>query len=1048
MVKIYTIRDFLLYFIKNEYIERANIIANTVPHIESLHTDFILSIVERNKYIKAMNDAMKNLNTIFDNRMKLLDKNYVGIQSNNNENYKNIKLQKITNMDIELSKCFKFELKAMKIDVIYKMSKTLYVDDFNKICPNDFKLFDYDMKKILMQIGTKSISSIVNYYYNNVIQIDNNTNMIVGLLDNLFVPVCMEYKNELSMENKCKLTQCKKYIEKYEMLLDNYYKFELNCGFKMTIYGYIKTDCINSIVNMSFCYANSYNEYVNSHFYTIQSYNNSKSLNDIPDSFKNEYIANMNIGEIIAHTEQTYIDAIMHDYKLFKKYTSTTNFKLLFEEFMRVNVLTKYKIIKYLLIGQNAENAGLLFGLVKESKTGSFVIADIIYKHLNHTLQLKLFKTNTTLKEEIEKIDNLNIDDVDMKKQICANCNMPNYVKKYTYDKIAEMKAGNSEYHKQLLYVKTLMDYPWTNQKESNDQSDIFYGHTNNIKKCKEIMETTYKTLCDNVYGHNNCKDALVEMLGKWLTNPHSSGKAIGLIGPPGVGKTLIAKELGNALNMPCVKINLGGMSDGAILSGHSITYSGAVPGLIVKKMIEAGKSRCIIVFDELDKTSFHHGRNEIFDILIHLIDSTTKEFYDNFFQDIAFTKEKVIFFFLFNDKSKIDPILLDRMETIEVGAYSTEDKINIVNDHLINKIKNDIGLTNMNIAINDEDIIYLIENFTYEAGVRDIERKIDKLLLKLNKDRIFETGPFCPTLQNKIKNKKNTNIANITNITNIVISKDLIDKYLEKPNILIKQIGIISEVGVINGLYATSVNGGILQILMYKRFAGNNDKFLLKLTGQQGNVMKESVEFAFTIALNMLNNDIVTDFFDKYRYGLHIHLADACKKDGPSAGGAFTICFLSIILNKRIKNTIGLTGEIDKNGDLSAIGGLNYKLPGAKKAGVKLVFVPMENEKDIEKIMKTQKTLFDDNFKYMLVSNIKQVMDMALIDHDDQITDNCTYEQLFNYENYCNNNANIKIKTLSKINVISSSESIDKLSQSVDECTNMESSISSYSLE
>jgi ATP-dependent Lon protease len=207
----------------------------------------------------------------------------------------------------------------------------------------------------------------------------------------------------------------------------------------------------------------------------------------------------------------------------------------------------------------------------------------------------------------------MNIEDVDLKKQVMMNRSMPPKVKRCALEKLNEMKAGNSEYYKQLLYVKTLIDYPWT----GDNDGDIFALHKNDIKKCEEIMRQTQDNLNVKVYGHKETKETIVESLGKWLSNPKSLGKAIGLHGPPGVGKTLIAKALGDALGIPCVKINLGGMSDGAVLSGHSITYSGAVPGLIVKKMVEAGKPRCIVVFDELDKTSYHHGRNEIFDILI-----------------------------------------------------------------------------------------------------------------------------------------------------------------------------------------------------------------------------------------------------------------------------------------------------------------------------------------------------------------------------------------------------------------------------------------------
>jgi ATP-dependent Lon protease len=368
------------------------------------------------------------------------------------------------------------------------------------------------------------------------------------------------------------------------------------------------------------------------------------------------------------------------------------------------------------------------------------------------------------------------------------------------------------------------------------------------------------------------------------------------------------------------------------------------------------------------------------------------------------FDKEKVIFFFLFNDKSKIDPILLDRMEIIEVGAYTTEDKINIVDGFLLKKIKEDIGLTAMNITISNENIIYLIEYFTHEAGVRGIERKLDKILLKLNKDRIFGSGPFEGKPVSKID-----------------ISRELIDKYLVKPNILIKKIGAISEVGMVNALFATnSGDGGILPILVYKRETGNNSKFSLKLTGKQGKTMRESVEFAFTIATNLVKSEYLYKFFDECQCGLHVHLPDSCQKDGPSAGGMFAIVFISRILHKRIKKDISLTGELERNGCLSAIGGLEFKLPGAKKAGIRLVCIPEENRKDLEKVIENQKALFDDNFRYAIVTNIKEVLDMALIEDDVNETEkDITYEKLFDHTKYLqmNGKSEIYIKPNSKQN-------------------------------
>jgi ATP-dependent Lon protease len=290
-------------------------------------------------------------------------------------------------------------------------------------------------------------------------------------------------------------------------------------------------------------------------------------------------------------------------------------------------------------------------------------------------------------------------------------------------------------------------------------------------------------------------------------------------------------------------------------------------------------------------------------------------------------------------------------------------------------------------IDISNEALGYIVESFTYEAGVRDLKRKIEKIILKLNKDRIYKNGIFA---KGKVK-------------SHCLITKEIVDKYLTKPNILVKKVHTTNEVGVVNGLYATTSGmGGIIPILVYKHHMGKHGKFILKLTGKQGVVMKESVFYAFTIATNLIKNQYCDKFFNTYQSGLHIHTPDgATSKDGPSAGGAFLLAFISKILNKKIKHNVGMTGEIEINGNITAIGGLEYKLDGAKRAGINLVFVPKENEHDIEKIGLTNKTLFSDTFKYQLVDHISQIADMALLEDTADLTHDATYQKTFDSTKY-----------------------------------------------
>jgi endopeptidase La len=544
---------------------------------------------------------------------------------------------------------------------------------------------------------------------------------------------------------------------------------------------------------------------------------------------------------------------------------------------------------------------------------------------------------------------------------------MPNYVKKCVSEKIEEMKTGSSEYYKQLTYVKMLLNYPWPAENEHFYFAEL----KNDTARSREFLDSSKKILDDMVYGHEGCKSAIQEMIAKWLSNPKAAGKAIGLHGNPGIGKTLIAKGLGKALNIPFVQINLGGLDDGCVLCGHSYTYSAAQAGLIVKKMIEAGSSRCIMYFDELDKACKKHDVNEVYNILIHLTDpNTNQEFSDRFFQEINFPLDKVLFVFSYNSPELVDKILRDRLQEIEVKPYTLSDKLIITKQFLIKEICEGIGLNKDMFVIKDNVIEYLIENYTHESGVREIKRKIESLFLKLNIDKYYNRGPF--------------NGVDITSSSTIIaISIDIVNEYLKKPKINIRKIHSIPAIGIINGLYATTTGqGGLVPIMINPNFTG--ETFELRMTGSHGKVMKESVEYSYTTAINLVKKELRINFLENHKSGLHVHTPDgSTPKDGPSAGCAFTIAFISVILGKKIRHDCALTGEIEPTGKVSAIGGLHYKLIGAKKAGVKTVFVPQENEEDYQEIKDKSPILFDENFAVIIVDNVYDILKHIMIEDD-----------------------------------------------------------------
>ncbi len=980
-----SLKDFIFSYLQSEYKRYSQLITNTVLHIEKISDNNIINNNERIQYIKTISELIRELNDAYNNRLrkiqneKIIDDDNTVCDNKVSDTGKNIK----KNDELDMNILNLFGIKSNNINIETLENTIIDLLNYNKILNvnmyNDLYIRDFDsINKKLVKLG-----NIIGFF-----NLDDALNLIIGesykklfektkddifllyleILNNNFIPLSMSVKKTDITSNENILKSSLKNSE-YDSIIEGFAEIEIKIKNKKNIYsfdGYFIHEPINSLLRTSqICKNHIYNKKKE-----LENYIN--SLKYVNEKFKNIYLKNLNICEIISLDKTTLLKRIDDDYDKYSKY-SKMSFKNLMTEFNKEGnnfLRNMYNIIKLLLLGPDdcINIAGLLFGLTKDKKYGNGVIADIIYKNLNYTAQIKLRKSSVSIKNELEKLKAMSSDDVDLKKQVALCRNMPANIKKVALEKIDEMKSGSSEYFKQLTYVNVLVNFPWVGEDD-----DIFKNIGNDIEKSKEFLEKTKKTLDEKVFGHDECKGVMQELIGKWLTNPNSLGKAIGLVGPPGVGKTLIAKGLGDALGIPFVQINLGGLEDGCVLSGHSYTYSAAQPGLIIRKMVDAGKPRCVMFFDELDKACAKHGVNEIFNVLIHTTDpNTNSAFNDKFFQEITFPIHKVLFVFSYNDASKVDKILLDRMEKIEVKPYTVADKLVIVNNFLLKEISEGIGLEYGSVKLNNEDIEYIIESHTFEAGVRELKRKLETLFLKLNLDRIYKRNTF--------ENRENFSKENP-----ITLDRETINKYLMKPSLHIKGIHKHPDVGIINGLYATTNgSGGIIPILIYNNFVGSKEKFVLKITGSQGKVMKESVSFSFTTAMNLIKDSYRKKFLKEYANGLHVHTPDgATPKDGPSAGSAFTTAFISRILGKRIRNDIAMTGEIEMNGNITEIGGLAYKLMGAKKAGIKLVFVPKENEKDYIKIKESDDKLLTDGFEVKIVSHISEILEGALLEDD-----------------------------------------------------------------
>ncbi len=471
-------------------------------------------------------------------------------------------------------------------------------------------------------------------------------------------------------------------------------------------------------------------------------------------------------------------------------------------------------------------------------------------------------------------------------------------------------------------------------------------------------------TLDEAVYGHKEAKKQLERIIGQWI-NGDMNGVVLGIQGPPGTGKTTLCKKGlahclkdENGLPRPFAFLPLGGSSDGSTLEGHSYTYVGSTWGRIVDILIETKCMNPIIYIDELDKVSNTERGREIIGILTHLTDSSqNKEFNDKYFSGIKFDLSKALIVFSYNDSSLIDRILKDRILEIRTKPLTKTEKVEIVSNYLMPEITKNVGYNTTDIKINKDDTEYLVDNYTYEGGVRRLKEKLLEIVRELNLRRIRGDNKYSIPIN---------------------IHEDVIDDILDHNNKLLHyKTHTKSAVGIMNGLYATAVGiGGLTRVECFRTVCDR--KYELELTGQQGDVMKESVKVARTIATNLLPDSIKTKLKDEMEetgpFGLHVHCPEgATPKDGPSAGGVMTLTILSQLSNVPIKSNVAMTGEIDLNGTIRAIGGLHSKLQGARNAGCNLVLIPKDNEKDLNQVCDEVK--LGDDFKVMLVSNIYEAI-------------------------------------------------------------------------
>jgi ATP-dependent Lon protease len=591
-------------------------------------------------------------------------------------------------------------------------------------------------------------------------------------------------------------------------------------------------------------------------------------------------------------------------------------------------------------------------------KTLHFKLIDIL-NNLN-TTQINIDNYIKKIKEKKYNSHSLKKNSVAILKKICSIIGISNKGKKrFLIDSISNaLHISNSN---KLVYITTidLFNTIKENIKHIVDYIDVYHTQQS------AYLTNVTRLLNQNIYGLDEPKRQIKRVIAQWISGKNK-GHILGLEGPPGTGKTTLAKYgIGNCIQdsdhttRPFVFLPLGGSCNGSTIEGHNYTYVGSNWGKIVDSLMTTKCMNPIIYIDELDKVSKTEHGKEIIGILTHLTDSTqNEEFNDKYFSGIPIDLSKCLIIFSYNNADLVDKILLDRIHTIKVDPISLKDKIHITTLHLLPEIYSTVGIYDKDIILTDDIIEYIITTYTYEAGARKLKEKLYQIIREINLLILSNSGELPMT-----------------------ITKEFVDDIFKNNlKVIIKKINNKPKVGIVNGLYATSLGiGGITTIQIKKIYSKN--VLDLVLTGNQGDIMKESMKVSKTVSLNYISQYYKKIDIKKQEYGIHIHCPNGgTPKDGPSAGSGITLAIISFITKKKIRHDFAITGEIDLDGTVIQIGGLHSKLNGAKSAGVRTVLCPKMNQPDYENIIAKDPTLIDDTFKVIFIENIKDVVDLMLL--------------------------------------------------------------------
>lgn len=497
-------------------------------------------------------------------------------------------------------------------------------------------------------------------------------------------------------------------------------------------------------------------------------------------------------------------------------------------------------------------------------------------------------------------------------------------------DRFRGMPGGSQEANVLRNYIETLLELPWNKTSKDNQ----------NLKHAELVLEEDH-------YGLEKVKERVLEYLAVRTLTKQGLGPIICLVGPPGTGKTSIARSVARALNKKYVRISLGGVRDEAEIRGHRKTYVGAMPGRLVEGLKQAGVANPLMLLDEIDKVSSDY-KGDTSSALLEVLDGEQNLKFRDHYVEVPIDLSQVLFIATANTTQSIPGPLLDRMEVIEVNSYTENEKYHIARNYLVEKQLVRNGLRDKQVTISDGTLKKIIHNYTREAGVRNLERKIGDICRKVARE--------------SLENKKRS----------LRVTEANLEKYLGKEKISFDDANEEDEVGIVRGLAWTSVGGDTLQIEV-NVMPGKGE---LQLTGQMGDVMKESAQTALTYVRSICPQyDVLSDYFETH--DMHIHIPEgAVPKDGPSAGITMATAMLSAVINRKVAAKVAMTGEITLRGRVLAIGGLKEKILAAKMAHIQIVLVPDKNRADMSELSRE----ITKGLRIVYVKTMEDVLAEALV--------------------------------------------------------------------